>query len=88
MTVTVPIGDLKHTTAFVDLVEREGEVIVTRNGYDVMHCMSAAQYKINKEAIAKGQLLSRMMLAEKEIDSRATEDFDSFAADIRERYDL
>ena len=88
MTVTAPVRDLKDTAAFVELVESEGEVIVTRNGYDVMHCISSAQHRVNEEAIAKGRLLSRMMLAEGEIASGATEDFDSFAAEIRKRYGL
>ena len=88
MTVTAPVRDIKDTAAFVELVEREGEVIVTRNGYDVMHCTSSEQHRINEEAIAKGRLLSRMMLAESEIASGDTEDFDSFAAGIRERYGL
>lgn len=88
MTVTAPVRDVKDTAAFVELVEREGEVIVTRNGYDVMHCISSAQHRVNEEAIAKGRLLSRMMLAESEIASGDIEDFDSFAAGIRERYGL
>ena len=66
----------------------EGEVIVTRNGYDVMHCISSAQHRINEEAIAKGRLLSRMMLAEDQISSGDVADFDSFAAQIRDRYGL
>jgi hypothetical protein len=88
MTVTAPVRDVKDTAAFVDLVEREGEVIVTRNGYDVMHCISSAQHRINEEAIAKGRLLSRMMLAEDQISSGDVADFDSFAAQIRGRYGL
>ncbi len=88
MTVTAPVRDVKDTAAFVDLVEREGEVIVTRNGYDVMHCISSAQQRINEEAIAKGRLLSRIMLAENEIASGDVEDFDDFAAQMRERYGL
>ena len=88
MTVTAPVRDVKDTAAFVDLVEREGEVIVTRNGYDVMHCISSAQHRINEEAIAKGRLLSRMMLAEDQIVSGDVADFDAFAAQMRERYGL
>lgn len=88
MVVTAPVRDIKNTVAFVELVEQEGEVIVTRNGYDVMHCTSSAQHQINEEAIAKGKLLSRIMLAENEIASGNTTDFDTYAAEIRERYGL
>lgn len=88
MTVTAPVRDVKDTAAFVELVEREGEVIVTRNGYDVMHCISSAQHRVNEEAIAKGRILSRMMLAEDEIASGSVTDFDAFAAQVRERYGL
>lgn len=69
MTVTALARDVKDNAALVDLVEREGEVIVTRNGYDVMHCIGSAQHRINEEAIAKGRLLSRMMLAEDQTSS-------------------
>ncbi len=78
MTVTAPVRDIKNTSAFVKLVEQEGEVIVTKNGYDVMHCISSDQQRINEEAIAKSRLLSRILLAEEQIASGNYSHFDTF----------
>ena len=88
--LTLEFPDVSEMTIRRDIefFEREGEVIVTRNGYDVMHCISSAQHRINEEAIAKGRLLSRMMLAEDQISAGEVSDFDAFAAQMRERYGL
>ena len=37
MTACVPVRDMKSTSAFVELVERESEITVTKNGREAMH---------------------------------------------------
>ena len=88
MTVTVPVRDMKNTSTFVKLVEQEGEVVVTKNGYEVMHCISSDRQRINEEAIAKSKLLSRILLAEEEIFSENFSDFDTFMSEVRNDFDL
>lgn len=88
MPTSVPVRDMKDTAAFAKLVEEEREVTVTRNGYDVIYCTSAEQHRLEQEQIAKAKILSRMMLAEDEIVSGDYEDFDTFAAGVRDRYGL
>ena len=53
MPVCVPVRDLKNTADFVGLVEREGDMIVTKNGYGVMHCLSEQEYRLLQEERAK-----------------------------------
>ena len=74
--------------AFTTLVESERDVTVTKNGYEAMHCISSDQYRLMQEEIAKAKLLSRMMLAEDEISQGDYSDYESFAASIRDKYDL
>lgn len=88
MPVCVPVRDMKDTAAFTALVDREREVTVTKNGYDAIHCMSDECYRVMQEEVAKAKLLSRMMLAESELESHDYCDFDDFAASIRETYGL
>ena len=88
MTACVPVRDMKDTAAFASLVEREGDVAVTRNGYGVMHCMSEKEYRLQREEVARARLLSRMMLAESELAAGESRDFDSFAAGVRRRHGL
>ena len=88
MTTCVPVRDMKDTAAFASLVEREGDVAVTRNGYGVMHCMSEEEYRLQREEVARAGLLSRMMLAESELSAGESRDFDSFAAGVRRRHGL
>ena len=88
MTTCVPVRDMKDTAAFASLVEREGDVAVTRNGYGVMHCMSEEEYRLQREEVARAGLLSRMMLAESELAAGEAQDFDSFAAGVRRRHGL
>ncbi len=66
MTVCVPIRDLKDTSKFNDLVEREHEVIVTKNGYNAFRCISEERMAALELLEAKEKLLSRLMLADKE----------------------
>lgn len=88
MSVCVPVRDLKNTADFVNLVQRENVVTVTKNGYNVVHCLSEREYRLLQEECAKARLLSRMMLAEEELASGRTVDFDDFSASIRAEYGL
>lgn len=88
MTTCVPVRDMKNTAAFSDLVERERDVTVTKNGYEVFHCLSGDQYRVLQEEVARARLLSRMMLAERECEAGASDNFDGFAASVREEYGL
>lgn len=88
MSVCVPVRDMKDTGAFSELVQKEGDVTVTKNGYDALHCLSNDQYKLLQEEVAKAKLLSRIMLAEAEIAEGKYEPYDEFASTIRREYEL
>ncbi len=88
MPVCVPVRDMKNTSSFVSLVQKERDVTVTKNGYSAIHCLCEEEYKLLKEERAKAKLLSRIMLAEEERKNGETVDYDSFAASIREEYGL
>lgn len=86
MAACVPVRDMKNTAEFTALVEREGDVAVTKNGYGAFHCLSEQQYQHLLEEAAKAKLLSRMLLAEEEIAAGAYDDFDEFAKTTRAEY--
>jgi PHD/YefM family antitoxin component YafN of YafNO toxin-antitoxin module len=88
MPVTVPVREMKNTAAFANLVQENGQVVVTKNGYDVIYCESAAQHAINQEAIAKAQLLSRILLAEDEIAAGKGQSYAEFSEGMRAKYGL
>ena len=88
MTICVPVRDMKDTATFTSLVENQREVTVTKNGYDAIHCLSKEQYQLVQDKVAKAELLSRIMLAEKEFENGDYEDYDSFASSIRDKYGL
>ncbi len=88
MTTCVPVRDMKSTADFVNLVEREGSVTVTKNGYSAIHCLSDSEYKLLQEEQAKARLLSRMILAEREIAAGDAVDYDEFAVTLRAEYGL
>ncbi len=88
MAVCVPVRDMKDTAAFTDLVNREREVTVTKNGYNAIHCMSDDQYRLMQEEVAKARLLSRIMLAEAELANGDYDDYEGFAASVRADYGL
>lgn len=88
MPICVPVRDMKDTAEFTALVAREHDVTVTKNGYDAFHCLSDDQYRLMQDEVAKARLLSRMMLAEREIDAHAYSSFDEFAADVRRDHGL
>ena len=87
MSACVPVRDMKDTAAFTTLVESERDVTVTKNGYEAMHCISSDPYGLMQEEIAKAKLLS-LMMAEDEISQGDYSDYESFAASIRDKYDL
>lgn len=88
MATCVPIRDLKSTAEFTALVEKERDVTVTRNGYEVMHCLSDSQYRIMQDEVARARLLSRVLLAEQELEAGAYEDYETFACSLRSEYGL
>lgn len=88
MPACVPVRDMKDIAAFAALVESERDVTVTNKGRVVMHCVSSDQYRVMQDEIARAKLLSRMMLAEDEISQGDYSDYESFAASIRDKYDL
>ncbi len=88
MPLCVPVRDLKSTAEFTALVEREHDVTVTKNGYSAFHCLSEEQYQLMQEEVAKARLLSRIMLAEKEIASESWSNYEDFAKELRSEYGL
>lgn len=88
MTKCVPVRDMKNTAEFSALVERERDVTVTRNGYELMHCLSDEQYRLIQDEVARAKLLSRIMLAEQELDASAYSDYEEFASSLRDKYGL
>ena len=88
MTVCVPVRDMKSTSAFVELVERESEITVTKNGREAMHCMSDQRYRAIREEAAKSRLLSRMLLARREEAAGDWADYDEFAARLKAKHGL
>ena len=88
MAVCVPVRDMKSTSTFVELVERESEVTVTKNGREAMHCMSEQRYRAMQEEAAKSRLLSRMFLAQREEAAGDYADYDEFATGLKAKYGL
>ena len=44
MSACVPVRSMKNTAEFAELVERERDVTVTKNGCEFFHCLSDEQY--------------------------------------------
>lgn len=88
MPTVAPIRDMKDTAAFSALVERERDATVTRNGYEAFQCLHAEERASQRDEVAKAKLLSRIMLAEREIANGEYEDYDTFAARIKAAYGL
>ena len=88
MAVAVPIKDLKETKKFSALVEKNGEVIVTKNGYSAFHCVSAKKREAEKMELAESKLIQRLLIAEEEEKSGKFMDADKVQAKIRAKYDL
>lgn len=88
MAICVPVRDMKNTASFTELVQNEREVTVTKNGYDAIHCLSNEEYALLQEEALKARLLSRILLAESEIEGGKFVDVDEFTASLRQEYDL
>lgn len=88
MAKCVPVRDMKNTAEFSALVERERDVTVTKNGYELMHCLSDEQYRLIQDEVARAKLLSRIMLAEQELDTGSYSDYKEFASSLRDKYGL
>lgn len=88
MAKCVPVRDMKNTAEFSALVERERDVTVTKNGYELMHCLSDEQYRLIQDEVARAKLLSRIMLAEQELDTGSYSDYEEFASSLRDKYGL
>ena len=88
MTVAAPVRELKSTARFTEKVQAESEVLVTRNGVEVMTCVSPERRKAEVEELAKAKLLSRILLAEHEMENGDFADFDEFNAALKAEYGL
>lgn len=88
MARSVPVREMKSTAEFTALVQNEGDVTVTKNGYDAIHCLNNERYRVMSEAAAKADLFSRMLLAEEEISRGDYVPYDDFVSDVKARYGL
>lgn len=88
MPVLAPIRDMKNTSDFAKLVKENVVVTITKNGYSEYYCISKQKREAELEEIAKAKLLSRIMLAEEEINNINYEDYDTFSAKIKEEYGI
>lgn len=88
MPVCVPVRSMKNTAKFAELVERERDVTVTKNGCEIFHCLSDEQYRAMRDEMARARLLSRAMRSEQELEAGAYCDYDDFVAGVREEYGL
>ena len=88
MSVCVPVRSMKNTAEFAELVERERDVTVTKNGCEVFHCLSEEQYRAMQDEVVRARLLSHVMRAERELAAGTYDDYDGFAAAVREEYGL
>lgn len=88
MSVCVPVRSMKNTAEFAELVERERDVTVTKNGCEIFHCLSDEQYRAMRDEMARARLLSRVIRAERELEAGDFSDYDDFVARIREEYGL
>ena len=88
MPVCVPVRSMKNTAEFAELVERERDVTVTKNGCEIFHCLSDEQYRAMRDEMARARLLSRAMRSEQELEAGAYCDYDDFVVGVREEYGL
>ncbi len=80
MTVCVPIRDMKDTSKFSELVNREHEVIVTKNGYNAFRCISESRMEALELQEAKEKLRSRLILAAEETKAGLTIPYEELSA--------
>ena len=67
---------------------RVRDVTVTKNGWEVFHCLSEEQYRAMQDEVVRARLLSHIMRTERELAAGAYDDYDDFAAAVREEYGL
>lgn len=79
---------MKSTSTFVDLVESESEVTVTKNGREAIHCMSNERYQALCQEAAKSKLLARMLVARREEEVGDYVSYDTFAKTMKTKYGL
>lgn len=88
MPVCVPVRDMKSTSTFVDLVESESEVTVTKNGREAIHCMSNERYQVLCQEAAKSKLLARILVARREEEAGDYVSYDTFTKTMKAKYGL
>lgn len=88
MPICVPVRDMKNTAAFADLVQRERDVTVTKNGYDTLHCLSNEEYALLQDEALKSKILARILTAEEDIAESKFAPFKETAAALRREHDL
>lgn len=88
MSICVPVRDMKSTAAFAELVQKERDITITKNGYDSFHCLSNEEYSLLQEEAAKAKLLSRLLLAETEIEKGKYQALDEFISSVKDVHGL
>lgn len=73
---------LSSTDSF-ELEERKGDVVVTKNGRAVMYYLEESACRLMPEETAKEHLLSRIALAEEELEVGKETDLDEHIASLR-----
>lgn len=87
MPTVVPIKDLRDTARFSELVENSPTpVTVTKNGYGCFVVMRVEDYDALAEEQAKGRLMSRIAIAERERSVKAGRDAFEHIGELRAKY--
>ena len=88
MPVCVPVRSMKNTAEFAELVERERDVTVTKNGCEIFHCLSDEQYRAMRDEMARARLSPGLCDPNRSWKRGAYCDYDDFVAGVREEYGL
>ena len=86
MPASISMNDVVSKDNFLSFVESERNVTVTDNTNKTIHCLSNSEYEGLQVAQAKTKLLSRILLAEKEIANGEAVDYDDFANSLKAEY--
>lgn len=65
----IQLNEIEDMTSFIDDVSSVGHVEIYASDNKTIHCLSPAEYNLLKNAEAKAKLLSRILIAEDEIES-------------------
>lgn len=84
---TISRKDLSSSDSF-ELAEREGDVVVTKNGCAAMNFLEEDGYLPMPEETAKEHLLSRIALAEDELAAGKETELDELIASLRADHSL